>query len=261
MDKLINVRLQCIRRDNNMTRKALEFISGFKVRNIASYERGENQPPKEYIEFISLYFGYTEEYIKGNHTDNKYINKTIKIILMYQSIYIYNDNKMAKLLQISVTDYIKLINEAYLSIGVITNYFEKKREHLNYNEKMLNIAFRLNIKISSFNFDFINDDNTIDNIFSSYLDDDTKTTTISEYIRDKALVNVNNSRGIEITPTYYASIIKKRNEPKKSYTPNDEAKNIPPKYKELLALLPFAPDSFVDTIIVKLKNIKENQIL
>ena len=55
--------------------------------------------------------------------------------------------------------------------------------------------------------------------------------------------------------------LKKEMNLKKAIPQMMKYKNIRPKYKELLALLPFAPDSFVDTIIVKLKNIKENQML
>ena len=64
MKDLINIRLEDIRKEHKLTRKALEEISGFKARNIENYERGISKPSNEYIEFISLYFGYKKEYIE-----------------------------------------------------------------------------------------------------------------------------------------------------------------------------------------------------
>ena len=66
--------------------------------------------------------------------------------------------------------------------------------------------------------------------------------------------------GLNITPEYYASIIKKRNNPE-TITPLNTPENIPPKHQELLSLLRFAPDSFTDEIIAKLKAMQKLQNL
>jgi transcriptional regulator with XRE-family HTH domain len=239
MEKLINEIVTDIRKQHKLSRKGIENLTGFKERTIGSYERGEREVSKEYIEFLSLFFGYTVEYIRG--TGAKLLDKFIQTIKIYQSIYNYSNDKMAKLLNISIEDYENTFNlndDNYLRDYYIdrkTNFVLEVLEKLNIKPSSIKLSL---YKMKKRNF-YI--DKKIENLEERY--------------------NTLELKGIEITPEYYASVIKKRNQPKGEYTPKDDLKEIPPKHKEILDLLSYAPDSFLDTIIQKLKTLKETQQL
>ncbi len=238
MEKLINQRLEDIRKKHKLTRKCLEFISGFKERTIGSYERGEREVSKEYIEFISLYFGYTEDYIRGQK--GGVIDNVVRIVKMYQSIYNYSDIKMSKILHIDIEDYKTNFNTKFYnseSIGYIeykSNYTFKVLEKLNIKPSSVDL-FLYHIQSKEVFFD-----NKIKNLKNRY--------------------NALETKGIEISPSYYASIIKQRNNPQ-TVTPNTQKETIPNKYKEILELLPYAPDSFIKTLKEKLETMKKVQEL
>ena len=120
MNKKINEILTTIRKEHKLTRPDIERIAGFKVSTIESYERGSRKPSIEYIEFISLYFGYKKEYIEGKSED-KFLDYGIKTLLMYQSIYNYDDKKMAELLAISLKDYLELLKKKDIKTKKIIN--------------------------------------------------------------------------------------------------------------------------------------------
>jgi len=249
MDKKINEILTDIRKESKLSRKGMQELSGFKASTIESYERGTRKPSKEYIEFMSLYFGYKKEYIEGKNQNYTKLIKGIQTILIYQSIYNYDDIKMAQLLNISLEEYKKLLDDDISGASF---------------DIVINIAKKLNIRFDCISYFTILDEisTTVEDNF--YL----KHSKFKEFYRDIKLSMSNkndieslNKNGINITPEYYATIIKKRNSPKDNYTPNDESKEIPPKHKEILDLLPYAPDSFKDTIIDKLRIIKDSQVL
>lgn len=276
MQNSIGNRLEEIRKEHKLSRKGLEEISGFKARTIESYEKGQNQPSREYIEFISLYFGYTEDYIKGliadeliediiiynketfdisnddinisdilsnenNHfyfTDiNVTLDETVRILKMYQSIYNYNNIKMAEILEISPNDYENTIKNNYSFF----DFYEP-----------LELALKLNIKPISFGSFLIRLAvlNTEDKEHYEKLKDKCETIEIKQFLTNPLYVN----------PSYYASIIKQRNSPE-IVTPNTQKELIPDKYKEILELLPFAPDSFTQNLKDKLLEMKKAQKL
>jgi len=239
MNKLINEILTDIRKEHKLTRKGLEGLSGFKARNIENYERGVSKPPSEYIEFMSLYFGYTIDYINGK--SKSVLGIFFQVVKMYQSVYNYDDKKMAELLNLNIESY---KNEFNINSNSIKNNIFKK----HCLGKCFEVLEILNIKPSSAKIyktqieqSSIYDENKIENLEERYSNLELK--------------------GVEMTPDFYASIIKKRNSPKDNYTPKDELKEIPSKHKEILDLLSYAPDSFIDTIIEKLRTIKDSQVL
>lgn len=226
----INKKLEQIRRERKLTRKDLENISGFKERTIGSYERGENYPSKEYLDFISLYFGYTKDSILDEKSDIAKLDNFTNTILMYKSIYNETDEKMAILLSYAYDD----IKKYYDNIENIYNVFKN------------NLDISQLIKICE----------TLHITFDCLVKDLSIFTHITP--KEKEKIKELNTIGLNITPEYYASIIKKRNTPEK-ITPLNTLSDIPPKHQELLELLKFAPDSFADEIIKKLKEIKKLQ--
>lgn len=239
MQKLINEVIADIRKKHKLSRKGLENLSGFKERTIIAYERGEREVSKEYIEFMSLYFGYTEDYVRGKGIF--LLSDFLQIVNIYQSIYDYDDEKMSKLLNISINEY----QESF-------NFTSKaKYDHIycnNRTNEVFIILEKLNIKPSSMKL-------FLYNIQKNEIHRDSKILNLDDRYNKLEL------NGINITPEYYANIIKKRNEPKENYTPISEVNKLPEKYKEIIELLPFAPDSFIDTLIEKLKTLKEAQKL
>lgn len=246
MNKKINEILINIRKDNKLTRKGLENLSGFKASTIESYERGTRKPSKEYIEFISLYFGYKKDYISGQI--DKDINKNgwdidldlgVKVLLMYQAIYNYTNKQMSEKIGITLNEYDEILKDDFIHDSITSYKF--------------NISEKLNIRPSCF---------WIDN--NEYFEKDIKKeleiddiNILFEYKKRLSELEVN---GLAISKEYYASIIKQRNTPQ-IVTPNTQNNSIPDKYKEVLELLPYAPDSFIETIIQKLKTMKESQTL
>lgn len=240
MNKLINEKLIDIRKQHKLSRKGIEHLSGFKERTIASYERGEREPSKEYLEFISLYFGYSTGYLEGS--TQGMIGRVCQTFSIYERIYDYDDIKMADLLDMEALEYTDLKNEIVRARQALHSC------KLSYN--IFIIAEKLNIKPSCFGF-YPRQQSTLVTICDEEY-------TVSNYQeRYKKL----EKSGVTIDANEYAKVIKKRNEPQKSYTPLTDTNELPEKYKEIVELLPFAPDNFIDTLIEKLKTLKEVQKL
>jgi len=92
-----------IRKSKKLTRKELSDISGFKERTIASYERGEREPTKEYINFIESYFDINISDL--NEVDKKFVSyyDTFDTSVEYalvknKSSKIYSDNPLITLI-------------------------------------------------------------------------------------------------------------------------------------------------------------------
>ena len=230
MKDLINMKLERVRKEHKLTRKALEEISGFKERTIGAYERGENYPSNEYIEFMCLFFGYIEDYFKKDRYAE--LDPTVNIILMYQSIFNYDDKKMAELLNISLDEFKNKFN---INLSKIDN------RYVEYEQKeRFIIAENLGIKPSILYGRLDEDKNKIINKLNLPIYDDNKK-KINEAIRDIIEREIKaETKGIDLTPQYYASIIKQRNQPE-IITPDTQKEAIPDKYKEILELLPYAP--------------------
>jgi len=241
MKKLINEIITDLRKRHKLSRKGIENISGFKERTVGSYERGERDVSKEYVEFISLYFGVPEAYIRGESTTIK-LDKTLQIILMYQSIYNHSDENMAHLLATTTIKYQEFKRK---------NYLGELREALN----LLSIAEELKIKPSFLGVDLTN------TLLSLSLKTKEEQTHINKIENLNERFNFAEKIGTTITPEYYASIIKKRNQPETTYTPISNLNEIPEKFREILELLPYAPDSFIDTLTEKLRTMRDAQKL
>lgn len=248
MKDLINAKLERIRKSQKLTRKGLEKISGFKERTIGAYERGENYPSNEYIEFMCLFFGYIEDYFKKDR--NAELDPVVNIILMYQSIFNYDDKKMAELLNISLDEFKNKFNINLSEIDTRYIEYEPKERFI--------IAENLGIKPSLLHGRLDEDKNKIIYKLNLPIYDDNKK-KIDESIRDIVEREIKaETKGINLTREYYASIIKQRNQPE-IITPDTQKEAIPDKYKEILELLPYASDSFTQNLKNKLLELKKAQ--
>jgi transcriptional regulator with XRE-family HTH domain len=280
MKKLINEILTNIRKENKLSRKGLEEISGFKARNIENYERGISKPPLEYIEFISLYFGYKKEYIEGKEVIQKELNEEIATILMYKSIFNYDDDKMADLLSIDIEDYNEMIKILYDMKERHENLEIENKEHLRIFENLpyhkvqlrqikyyfdvyLYIALKLNIKLQNLSGQFENNLHLffVENKGKIVKDRGGYNRFITFLMYDTPIykqLEENYDNGLDINKSYYVSIIKQRNQPE-IITPDTQKEAIPDKYKEILELLPYASDSFTQNLKNKLLELKNTQ--
>ncbi len=236
MEKPINQIVTEIRKKAKLSRKGLEVISGFKERTVIAYERGENPIPQKYIEFISLYFNcYEENLLKGECIE---IDKALRVLLMYQSIFDYDDKKMQKLIKPVALDYVIFKKDLQLSLQT-TPY--KKEEWL------FEIAEALNIKPSLL-------DGSLE-LTKQYLrlnrsiEEEEKKEILKALSKRELKAEEN---GFNITPAYYAENVKKKNEHKNMNI-------LPEKHRKVVELLPYATDNFIDTLIEKLEIIKKAQ--
>lgn len=268
MKTLVSEKLEKIRKERKLSRRGLHDISGFKEPTIVSYEKGINQPSNEYLDFVSLYFGYTKDSILDDKTPKlEKMDKIVNTLLMYQSIFNYTDDKMQKLLKgaLFVTDMDNFDEKEnrYKMKQISYNDFKKYGRISDRADNIIRIAKALNVT-----YDCLSEFRLIDDIqavtddegyqkyshYKSFYDD------IKESMQFKGEIDLLNASGLNITPEYYANIIKKRNNPE-TITPLNTLENIPPKHQELLSLLRFAPDSFTDEIIAKLKAMQKLQNL
>ena len=134
------------------------------------------------------------------------------------------------------------------------NYFKifKRQGYKNFRDiaQILKICEKLKLKPSSFGLTTKHID--VKNI--SFFTDENRQ-EIEEKIKKMEEI------GLFLDKSYYASIIKRRNQQIKTYTPNQEIKELPKKYQAIVDLLPYASDKFLEDIYKKLKTMKEIQTI
>jgi transcriptional regulator with XRE-family HTH domain len=189
-----------IRKENKYTRKALSFLSGFNENTILAYERNMRKPSKEYIKFMSLYFDVREDYINGISEDKKPLNDLYRVFEMYKDIYPQNT---------------KRINELIKEYDI--EYYEDERFKIRV---AIFFVFIKELNISYLSFERVLNDEAL----IGYIDD------IGDIFPNREI----SDDGIVISKEFYASVIKKRNQPKEIYIPLDEnTKDFNPKYYEI----------------------------
>ena len=60
------MRLKSLRKEQNLTQKAVAASIGCSVNTYSRYERGDRQPDIATLKLLSKYFGVTIDYIVGN---------------------------------------------------------------------------------------------------------------------------------------------------------------------------------------------------
>jgi transcriptional regulator with XRE-family HTH domain len=241
MSKFTNEILIDIRTSNKFTRKELYNLSGFKERTILSYERSERIPSKEYIRFMSLYFNVSEDYINGVSEDKKPLSDLYRVFEMYKDIYPQNASKVNEVFEKHGISYDNCTLEA-----LPMAFLEKKYEKILYS--FLEIIKEFNIDFNSFSaFDVIreNGEDMRDYLYKIWSSEQIETfekgldeaneVKFSHYRNAKEYYEkTKDKNAILINKEFYASVIKKRNEPKKTYIPlNDNNINFSEKYHQI----------------------------
>lgn len=257
MSLLTNEILLNIRKSHKLSRRKLEKLSGFKERTIMSYERAERPPSEQYINFMGLYFDVNTDYIKRRIDNDKKITPFKKTLLMYQDIYKYSNMQMSNLLDLRSEDFYLRVLEFDLS--------DPKRN----TPLIIETAEYLNVKPSCIGL-------TTPSLgkYKPYEERDGITKEIvqacneeNEPFHNERLKNFDTrieileEKGIMLDNVYYANAIKSRNLAKDNYTPIIEAPKLDTKYQNILDLLPYAPDSFLEDITAKLQALKDIQKL
>jgi transcriptional regulator with XRE-family HTH domain len=261
MAQLMNEILMKIRKSHKLSRKALSNLSGFKEPTIVGYENGKRKPSEEYIRFIGLYFNVSEDFIKGVNSENEEYTPLKRTLLMYQGIYNYSDKEMGSLLNFMsdekfYKDFIEtdVTNIKKRNISLIIEVLESLKLKPSCIGLTLPTIEPIEKKIERLKADLDED------ALKEYLKQNKEHFEERKEILDKS-VAILEEKGINLNAEYYAEHIKRRNLAKKNYTPVIETPKIPKRHQDILDLLPYASDKFLDDIYQKLRTMKEIQSL
>jgi len=261
MSQIVNKMLMQTRKKHKLSRKKMSELSGFNERTIVTYEDGSRKVSNKYITFISLYFNVSEEYINGVTNKNEEYTPLKRTFLMYQDIYNCTDKEMGNLLDFKSNEkfYKEILEEDVLNV-------KKRRISI-----LIESLECLNIKPSCVGLVLPSIEPIERNI--ERLENNLDEKAVKEYLRQskehfeerKALfdkrITILEENGINLNKEYYAENIKRRNLAKKNYTPIKEVKELPKKFQDIVDLLPYASDKFLEDIHSKLKSMKDIQTL
>ena len=138
--------IERIRKLKKMSRKKLSDLSGFHAITIFVYESGKQKPSHKYLEFCSLYFGYTYDSLCDYETEKElepFKNKAFRVLEIYRIIY-----KMS---------YRELYNMLLLGIFGSTYGGKTDKEALSYVDEntLKNIIIdNINMRIKSISFEY-----------------------------------------------------------------------------------------------------------
>lgn len=140
--------LEQVRKFKRMSRRKLSDLSGFPASTIVVYENGRIKPSHKYLEFCSLYFGYSYESLYDYETEKAlepFKNKAFRVLEIYRII-----QKMS---------YCQIYSKLFLSfLGSIPDMNENKarvKEVLSSTDEnsLKNLIIKnLNVRSSSFEY-------------------------------------------------------------------------------------------------------------
>ena len=149
--------LERVRKFNKMSRRKLSDLSGFPASTIVVYENGRIKPSHKYLEFCSLYFGYSYESLCDYETEKElepFKNKAFRVLEIYRIMH-----KMS---------YRELYNMLLLPIFGSTHLGKTDKEALSCaNEDALKniIINNIDIGIKSISFEYFGFGETPKGIF------------------------------------------------------------------------------------------------
>ena len=261
MNNVVHEILLEVRKNNKLSRKKLSDLSGFKEPTIVSYEKGLRKVSKEYIKFISLYFNVSEEYINGATNKNEEYTPLKRTFLMYQDIYNYTNKEMGNLLDFKSNEkfYKEFLEEDVLNLkNRRINLLIESLEYLNIKPSCVGLVLP-SIELIEKNTERL-ENNLDEETVNEYLSQNKEWHEERKALLDKR-ITVLEEKGINLNKEYYAKNIKQRNLAKKNYTPVKEVKELPKKLQDVVDLLPYASDKFLEDIKTKLKAMKDIQTL
>ena len=140
--------LERVRKFNKMSRRELSDLSGFPASTIVVYENGRLKPSHKYLEFCSLYFGYTYESLCDYEIEKElepFKNKAFRVLEIYRIIQKMSYCQIYSKLFLSFLGFIPDINENKAKVKeVLSSTDENSLKNL--------IIKNLNVRSSSFEY-------------------------------------------------------------------------------------------------------------
>lgn len=151
MIKMINLlRLRIFKK---MSRKELSDLSGFPASTIVIYENGKQKPSHKYLEFYSLYFGYTYEYLYDYETEKAlepFKNKAFRVLEIYRIIHKMNYHQLYSKLSLDNKSILYSYNSPVLNKDKKEEQIKEELSSMNENELKNLITKHLNVREDSF---------------------------------------------------------------------------------------------------------------
>ncbi|WP_086243173.1 helix-turn-helix domain-containing protein [Campylobacter devanensis] len=136
-----------------MSRKELSDLSGFPASTIVIYENGKQKPSHKYLEFYSLYFGYTYEYLYDYETEKAlepFKNKAFRVLEIYRIIHKMNYHQLYSKLSLDNKSILYSYNSPVLNKDKKEEQIKEELSSMNENELKNLITKHLNAREDSF---------------------------------------------------------------------------------------------------------------
>lgn len=125
------IRIRELRKHKCITMKKLGEIIGVSESCVSQYENGKREPDNNTLIKLSDYFGVSVDYLLGSNTNNKTLNKRLKLLLMETEDY----SHFAKAIGVTVNDVIMWLKgisfSCYDKISEISDYFNVSVDYLS----------------------------------------------------------------------------------------------------------------------------------
>ena len=148
-----NIELLRSRNPKKTTRGELSDLSGFPTSTIVVYENGKQKPSHKYLEFCSLYFGYTYECLYDYETEKAlepFKNKAFRILEIYRIIHKMNYHQLYSKLSLDNKPIFYSYNSPVLNKDKKEEQIKEELSSMNENELKNLIIKHLNVREDSF---------------------------------------------------------------------------------------------------------------
>lgn len=136
-----------------MSRKELSDLSGFPASTIVIYENCKQKPSHKYLEFCSLYFGYTYECLYDYETEKAlepFKNKAFRVLEIYRIIHKMNYHQLYSNLSLDNKSILYSYNSPVLNKDKKEEQIKEELSSMNENELKNLITKHLNVRKDSF---------------------------------------------------------------------------------------------------------------
>ncbi|MCI7548958.1 MAG: helix-turn-helix domain-containing protein [Campylobacter sp.] len=148
-----NIELLRSRNPKKTTRRELSDLSGFPTSTIVVYENGKQKPSHKYLEFCSLYFGYTYECLYDYETEKAlepFKNKAFRVLEIYRIIHKINYHQLYSKLSLDNKPIFYSYNSPVLNKDKKEEQIKEELSSMNENELKNLIIKHLNVREDSF---------------------------------------------------------------------------------------------------------------
>lgn len=136
-----------------MSRKELSDLSGFPASTVVIYENGKQKPSHKYLEFCSLYFGYTYECLYDYEIEKAlepFKNKAFRVLEIYRIIHKMNYHQLYSKLSLDNKSILYSYNSPVLNKDKKEEQIKEELSSMNENELKNLITKHLNVREDSF---------------------------------------------------------------------------------------------------------------